>query len=225
VKADKYMTGVALLKKCLPEMYEKHSVERGLRVSQKERIDKNISDDMFAYGELDSDDFVRITLKTISTYGKIKNGVFYDMGCGVGNLVYAAGFLGLFDKCAGIEYLQDLLDRGEKRQVKWDKNKSIMPQRMQDIDFEWTQDNFLDSEYWLDGTFYLLHWASFSLEQRLRMSDIMAKCREGAICIALVQPISNPDWEILIKDTCKCSWGTCDAYIQEKLTPARKTWT
>jgi hypothetical protein len=155
----------------------------------------------------------------------MKNGVFYDMGCGVGNLVYAAGFLGLFNKCGGIEYLQELLDRGEKRQVKWEKYKNLMPQRMQDIDIEWTQDNFLESEYWLDGSFYLLHWASFNLEQRLKMSDLMAKCREGAICIALVQPIPNPDWEILIKDSCKCSWGSCDVYIQEKLTPARKSWT
>lgn len=57
----------------------------------------------------------------VETYGKfeLKNNVFYDLGCGVGNLVYCAAFIGNFKKCGGVEILDSLLQRGSKRISRW----------------------------------------------------------------------------------------------------------
>ena len=79
--------GLALLRTYIPKLFEKHSVERCRLVSQKERDEKNLMDECFAYGEVDSEIFATIYLKVISVYGYNPEGLFYDLGCGVGTLV------------------------------------------------------------------------------------------------------------------------------------------
>lgn len=79
--------GLALLREYMPKLYDKHSVDRGRRVSQRERKEKKIVDECFVYGELEPELFATIYLKVISVYGQRKEGLFYDLGCGVGQLV------------------------------------------------------------------------------------------------------------------------------------------
>jgi hypothetical protein len=79
--------GLALSRECIPKLYDKHSIERGRRVSQREREAKGIKDECFAYGEVNFEVFSTMFLKSTSIYGLKKEGVFYDLGCGVGNLV------------------------------------------------------------------------------------------------------------------------------------------
>ena len=58
----------------LPQMYDKHSFERGRRVSQREREDKNLIDESYAYGELDPEIFTTIYMKVhILTYFSFSN--------------------------------------------------------------------------------------------------------------------------------------------------------
>lgn len=79
--------GLALSREYIPKLYDKHSLERGRRVSQKERKDKHLTDECFAYGELNEELFATIYLKVTSVYGTRPSGVFYDLGAGVGKLV------------------------------------------------------------------------------------------------------------------------------------------
>lgn len=79
--------GLALARSVIPEMYDKHSLERGSRVSLKEREEKGLKEESYAYGELDHDIFATLFLKIVSVYGYKENGIFYDLGCGVGTLV------------------------------------------------------------------------------------------------------------------------------------------
>lgn len=81
--------GLALARNAIPEMYDKHSLERGSRVSLKEREEKGMKDETYAYGELDHEIFATMYLKLVSVYGSKDNGRFYDLGCGVGTLVSA----------------------------------------------------------------------------------------------------------------------------------------
>ena len=48
-------------------MYDKHSFERGRRVSQKEREEKNLIDESYAYGEMDPEIFTTIYMKVINS--------------------------------------------------------------------------------------------------------------------------------------------------------------
>lgn len=79
--------GLALARNAIPEIYDKHSLERGSRVSLKEREEKGWKEENFAYGELDHEIFATMYLKLVSVYGSKEGGRFYDLGCGVGTLV------------------------------------------------------------------------------------------------------------------------------------------
>lgn len=215
--------GFALMREFLPKMYDKHSLERGLRVSQAERDERGITDDGFAYGELDPEMFATIYTKVSQAYGTWSpKGIFYDLGCGVGNLVYSAAFIGDFVKVGGIENIQALLDRGEKRMPRWERFKQSFTNPMQKMRFIWEQDNFIENPSpWADGTFVLLHWTALNREQIETMGTLMNQLREGCIVVSFTNPVPNTDFEILVKDACVTSWGKADFYIQEKLTPRK----
>lgn len=215
--------GIALMREYLPKMYDKHSLERGKRVSQAERDERGITDECFAYGELDHEIFATIYAKVSSAYGSWSpKGVFYDLGCGVGNLVFAAAFIGDFAKVGGIENIQALLDRGEKRMPRWERFSASFTKSMQKIRFVWEQDNFIDNPSpWADGTFILLHWTALNRDQLAAMGQLMGQLREGCIVVSFTNPVPNTDFEILVKDACETSWGKADYYVQEKCTPRK----
>ena len=79
--------GLALAREFIPLMYDKHSLQRGQNVSDREREQKNITDECFAYGELDHEIFAAMYLRVTAVFGEKKEGIFYDLGCGVGTLV------------------------------------------------------------------------------------------------------------------------------------------
>jgi hypothetical protein len=82
--------GLNLMREFIPKLYDKHSTERGKRLSQQERNLKNLADECFAYGELPHEIFATMYLKVASVYGaKPTGGAFCDLGCGVGILVTA----------------------------------------------------------------------------------------------------------------------------------------
>lgn len=136
--------GVALMREHLPQFYDKHSVDRAKRVSQFERDSKGITDECFAYGEIEPEVFATIYSKVAQAFGSWPaKANFYDLGCGVGNLVFAAAFIGDFNKVAGIEAIQALIDRGEKRMPRWERARPLLTKKMQKVRFMWQQDDFL----------------------------------------------------------------------------------
>lgn len=215
--------GIVLMHDYLPKMYDKHSLERGKRVSQKERDDRGITDEAYAYGELDPNTFVSIYNKVTAAYGFwIKKAIFFDLGCGVGNLVYCAAFQGRFDKVGGIDAIEALLDRGEKRMPRWNRFSKGFPKEIKRTKFMWEHADYLESpDPWRDATFVLLHWTALNKEQLDRAGDCLAQLREGAIVVSFTTPVANSDFEILVKDTCEVSWGQAVFYVQEKLTPRK----
>jgi hypothetical protein len=139
----------------------------------------------------------------------------------VGTHVYAAALVGSFSKCAGIEVLQSLHERGRIRIVRWNKLKENFPRRYREIEMEFMNDDFLKCTYHVDATFVLLHWTAFSRDQREKATNILEMCREGTICVSVTYPLSGEAFEILKEDICETSWGTVTYFVQEKLTPAR----
>lgn len=79
--------GLALAREFIPLLYDKHTVDRALSVSQRERDQRGITDECYAYGELDHEIFAAMYLRLVFVYGEKQNGIFYDLGCGVGTLV------------------------------------------------------------------------------------------------------------------------------------------
>jgi SAM-dependent methyltransferase len=211
------------MRKYMPLLYDKHSLERGQKVSNQYRNEHNIDDPCYAYGEIEIEIFATMYLKVCTGFGiRSTAGVFYDLGCGVGSLVYAAAFVGQFSRCCGVEYIEPLLDRGQKRMVRWNKYKTEMPTHYADITFGWTSADFLEAVTWIDATFIFLHWTAFSLPQRMLLADHLLKCAEGTFVISLTHAVPSNEFIVLVKDECTTSWGITDFYVQEKITPRRR---
>ena len=134
-----------------------------------------------------------------------KKPVFFDLGCGVGNLVYAAAFIGAvqWKTCGGIDNIQALVERGEKRTPRWLRFSEGFPPEINKVNFMWEQMDFLENpDPWADATFILLHWTAFNSAQLQLAGDVMSQCREGTLVISFTNPIPNSDFEILVKDRC-----------------------
>ena len=61
---------IQLMRKCYPKLYDGHSFELAKRNSQVERTEKGLSEEMYAYGELDNEIFATIIEKITTAYGK-----------------------------------------------------------------------------------------------------------------------------------------------------------
>mmetsp|Transcript_4369 Transcript_4369/g.9829 ORF Transcript_4369/g.9829 Transcript_4369/m.9829 type:complete len:333 (-) Transcript_4369:77-1075(-) len=217
--------GLALAREFVPMLYDKHSVERGLQVSQRERQEKGLTDECLAYGELDHEIFSAMFLRVVAVYGQHQQGVFYDLGCGVGKLVYTAAFIGSFERVNGVEVIACLLERGEKRTNRWEKYQPSFPERIRETRFDWIEDDFVISGFYTDASCILLHWTALSNEQQRAVARNLGSCAEGTYVLSFTKPVPGDDFEVLVQDTCVTSWGKADWFFQEKLTPARARTT
>ena len=214
--------GITLMRQHIPDMYSKHTYDRGKRVSQIEREQKSITDVSYAYGELDHEVFATIYAKLQGSYG-ISKDAFVDLGSGVGKIVYTAGFVGKFKKCIGIEQIKCLHDRGQKRERLWKKiaNKYIS---LNEIQYRFCDNDFMTilNEWTKTATLILLHWTAFSSPQILKISlQGLKECQEGCMCITLthsIPVIAETGFEIIENGFCETSWGEASYFIHEKMS-------
>eukprot|EP01041_Mallomonas_annulata_P002124 gene2124-4148_t len=201
---------MAIVRSFIPEMYKKHNVERGMRISQYERDEKQIIDTKYAYSEISYEVFSLILEKIIKTYGTIPNkGLFYDLGSGVGQLVYTASILGHFKKCVGIEIFHGLIDRAEKRKNKFMGllEQDFVTPKIKSVEISWVNGDFFEKREWTQATFIFLNWTALSSSDRKKLTSYLDKCAEGTFCVSLTYPIPHPKFEVLISDNCEVSWA------------------
>ena len=215
---------IMLMRKCYPKLYSDHSFALAKRNSQVERDEKGLSEEMYAYGELDNEIFATIMEKINTAYGMKKQGIFYDLGCGVGQLVYTAALIGDFSSVNGVEMITQLLECGERKQRKYNIIKGKMEEFTKDmkkLKINWPNENILAYDDWTEATFILLHWTAMNPSQIKYISQKMDFCDEGTQVISFSQPVKHPDFEILVQDTCRVSWGEAEFFIQEKMVPGK----
>ena len=135
--------------------------------------------------------------------------------------VYTSAFIGIFKKVVGIEFLDSLLQRGEKRTHRWEKFKAEFTPTIQQVQIQWISSDFVDNPNWTEATFIVLHWTAFSLESRKLITKYLNRCAEGTHVITFTAPIESKDYEMLLTDTCDTSWGKADFYFHEKITANR----
>ena len=218
--------GVSLMRKYMPELYAKHTVERAKRAAQIERSKSSLIETCYAYGELDYEIFATIYSKLEGSYG-VRKELFCDLGCGVGTIVYAAAFIGKFEICCGFEQLRGLYDRGQKRERVWKKmvQSYNFPSPIRDAKIKFYNDDFVggkpQDEWTIRASLVFLHWTAFSKQQILRTTQALKYCQEGCMCICLTHPIpANADsgYEVLEQGICETSWGEAEYYLYEKMS-------
>ncbi len=134
--------------------------------------------------------------------------------------VFVAAFIGNFKRVIGVEYLTSLISRGEKRMVRWDKFKGEFPNKIKDIDIQWTEDDFVENPFWTgNADFIFLHWTAFSWESRKLITKYLRRCPEGTHVITFTSPIQDKNFELFLTDTCDTSWGKAEFFFHEKISP------
>lgn len=227
----------------LPKMYDKHSIERwddtfyctvlisniyvylgnrARRVSQQERNENGMADPCYSYGELHYEMFITIYEKIARAYGVHKGGVFFDLGSGVGQLVYAAAIIGEFKKCGGIEAIGALSDRGLKRMVRWEAYKENLTKEVRAVQFVWLNEDIVKTQVWHEATFIVLHWTAFGNDLKSTICQMLKACSEGTLIVTFTSPLPDNDFCLLVDDYCQASWGETTFFVHEKLTPRQK---
>ena len=97
---------------------------------QKGKDDRDVRDKTLYYAEVDLG-FLATLLRTAAPSGQ---GVFYDLGSGVGRAVFGAGKLAKFKKAIGVEYLAGLHKEATKNEGKY-KRLGGSPVSFQNKDF------------------------------------------------------------------------------------------
>lgn len=165
--------------------------------------------------------------KITRAYGLADGGMFFDLGCGCGQLVYTAVMLsdGKFAKCGGIDMISSLLDRGVKRMARWDNTvKQHFSPSTRKVQLVWLNEDLYKTKVWYDATFLFIHWTSFSNQQIDSLSDFLRATKEGTYVITITHPIANigSDFELMVKDSCITSWGEADFFVFEKMSPPQQ---
>jgi hypothetical protein len=103
--------------------------------------------------------------------------------------VYAAAYIGDFDRVIGVENISALLERGEKRAGRWERFQGSYTEKMRNIVFDWVEDDFTLNGFWTDGSFILLHWTAFSNDQQRTVAKMLSACAEGTYVVSFTNPI------------------------------------
>jgi hypothetical protein len=103
--------------------------------------------------------------------------------------VYAAAYIGDFDRVIGVENISALLERGEKRAGRWERFQGSYTEKMRNIVFDWVEDDFMLNGFWTDGSFILLHWTAFSNDQQRTVAKMLSACAEGTYVVSFTNPI------------------------------------
>lgn len=213
--------GIILMRTHFPMIFKDHTLMLAKQMSQTERDAKGMAGDMWAYGELDHEVFATIYEKITKAYGIKPKGTFCDLGSGAGPLVYAAAFIGDFSECIGVEYITALLEAGERKLSRWNRIKKDFPQSMQLLKMTWNNENYLEFDAWTKSTFITAHWTTLPKALVEQASLMMDQCAEGTMVVTFTHELVNSNFDLLVKDTCRVSWGEADFFVYEKMTPAK----
>ena len=78
------------------------------------------------------------------------NTILMCIEAGVGNLVYAAAFIGSFAKIGGMEIVSSLLERGVKRNQRYIRDEGGFPRAKRNLNWVWLNKDFFVDTSWTE---------------------------------------------------------------------------
>jgi hypothetical protein len=213
-----------IMKQRLGALFEQYPTQLGKELSQQERAEKQLYDEHFVYGEWKLDEFNKMMQRCKRVFGhlpKDQNGVFWDLGCGTGKLVIAAGCIHPFTQCWGIDKLRTLTNCGEKMVKDFRDSEPYKgeAERWREITLRVANSDFTESDAWVDNTtFVVCHSTCFTDEM---MATIVEKARSmniGTMFVTTTKPLPDDSlWFRIGEDEIEMTWGTCKIFFHEKI--------
>jgi hypothetical protein len=90
--------------------------------------------------------------------------------------VYAAAFIGDFDRVVGVENISSLLERGERRTGRWERFGDRFTEKIRNVVFDWIEDDFMLNGFWTAGEYWVLCYVVALLYSGLGVSVACRRC-------------------------------------------------
>lgn len=155
----------------------------------------------------------------------VRDGNFYDLGSGTGKAVIALSLMHPFNKCVGIEYIENLhrlslyiKNRYEKgiKEV-FERNKDLI--NFTDINkIQFIQGDFL-KQNWEETSLMFANSTCFSAELMTKIGDkANRECKSGTIIITFTKKLNslNSDWKIELGFRRLMTWGIATVYVYRR---------
>jgi len=150
-----------------------------------------------------------------------QNGVFWDLGCGVGKVVVAAGCFHPFTQCWGAEGLRNLTELGDKMVEGWRRSEQYNKEAayFKDIVFRMSTIDICESDGWVDNTTVCFcHSTCFSDEMMERITERAKGMNVGCLFITTTRPLPDDKlWYKIGEDIIEMSWGKAKVFFHEKI--------
>ena len=204
------------------------SEERIQNDIEKEKKIRNLSDASFTYGE--------VTFKTLSyileylnnSFSINFNGLFYDLGSGIGKAIFSAALIFPFKKYIGIEYLNCLYYYSNNIKNKFENNfllikkeNKIFEQKFKNFipEIIFKNDDFLNENF-SQASFIFINNTCFSKKIMKDLSNkIINETKSGCIIITItyeLEGIEKDKFEIINTLRRYMSWGIANFFIYIK---------
>jgi hypothetical protein len=203
------------LRKIHESLFKPFALNETIQISRQEREVKNLTTSNFTYGELEFEGTEQILSKVKQEFGNdflSSKQSFVDLGCGIGKAVVSFALLGSFEKCSGIEILENIHSMALLIKEQYDSkiNKTEIEFICKDLnEYDFTGQDFVftNSTCWNTET---LNTLSYKVE----------KLKTGAIFVNTDQPVRliNPHkWLKITPFNVTTSWGYARTFIMRRL--------
>jgi len=218
------MDDEVIMKQRIGTLFDAYPTSLGKELSQAERQEKSMFDEQYVYGEWRLDEFNKLIQRCKRVFGhlpKEQKGVFWDLGCGTGKLVLAAGCMHDFTQCWGIDMLRSLTNCGDKMIQSFRDSESYKAEaeRYREIMFRIANSDFTDSDAWVDNTtFVICHSTCFTDSSMAIMAEKARSMNIGTMFVTTTRPLPDEKlWFRIGEDEIDMTWGKAKIFFHEKI--------
>jgi hypothetical protein len=203
---------------------ESHPPEVGKALSRKERSRFELKSSTLVYGEITLCSLACVIEKVKMRFDGLPlghDGVFYDIGSGVGKTVFAAAMLRAgFKRCVGIEILSSLHNEALELQHRWDTKVKKMAVFKDDPQIADVEVEFINADAsrtpWTDAAFVMCNSTCFDEDLMRDMASQANAMPEGSFLVTTTKRLPSDKFKLLDFEKMKTTWGDATFYIQRK---------
>ncbi|GMI28292.1 hypothetical protein TrRE_jg364 [Triparma retinervis] len=212
------------LKARIGTCFEEYGIPVVKETSQRERTEAKLGGEEWCYGEMNLEEFNLMLQRCRRIFGHMpsnQNGVFWDLGCGVGKLCVAAGCFHPFTQCWGGEGLRSLVEMGDKMISDWRRSEAHTKETeyFKDVIFRLVTCDVTENDGWVDNTTVCFcHCTCFSDEMMDKISEKARGMNVGCLFITTTKPLPDEKlWYKIGEDIVEMSWGKAKIFFHEKI--------
>lgn len=209
------------------ELFNNISEEEIQEKIKKEKKIRNLNEPSFIYGEVTFKTLTYILEYLYNVYSINLNGIFYDLGSGIGKAIFSAALTFPFKKYIGIEYIQTLNHYSNIIKSKFKRNfpllrkeDRILNEKFKNItpDITFKYGDFL-KENLLNASFIFINSTCFSNSLMKELSSkIINEVMSGCIIITITSELECKENEFEKLNVLRryMAWGISNIYIYIK---------